>query len=116
MALTVKTKKKKGVPIIELIGRAIDVDVLKFTKKLNACYKQKCKTVVIDLTRTNFIDSHCLGSIVYFHNQLEKENKKLLLFNSCANPSSYVTRLIELTNLNKVLHIVDSLDSIADAK
>jgi anti-anti-sigma factor len=112
MALTVKTRKKKGVPIIEIIGRAIDVDVLKFTKKLDVFYKKNAPVIVIDLTHTNFIDSHCLGSIVYYHNQLEKENKKLVLLNNSANPSSYVTRLIELTNLNQVLHIVDSLDAV----
>lgn len=112
MALAVKTRKEKGMPVIELVGRVIDVDVLKFTKKLEELSKKPPAYIVIDVSRSNFIDSHGLGSIVYYHNMLQKKSCKLLILNTNTDPNNYVTRLIELTNLNKVLNIVLDLEEI----
>jgi anti-anti-sigma factor len=112
MALIVKTKKIKNISVLELTGRVIDVDVDKFSKKLQALYKKGEQQIILDLSKTNFIDSHGLGIIVYYHTLMDKENKKLLILNMNPDDQSYVKRLFELTNLDKVLHIIKSIDAI----
>jgi anti-anti-sigma factor len=112
MSLEIKLKKIKKIPVLELIGRAIDVDVEKFSKKLQGIYKKGAGCIVIDLTKTNFVDSHGLGIIIYYNTLMEKEGKKLVILNQNPDDRSYVRRLFELTNLDKVLRTVTSIDQV----
>lgn len=112
MSLDIKLKKINGVPVLELVGRAIDVDVAKFSKKLESLYEKGAQKIVVDLSRTNFIDSHGLGIIVYYNTMLEKEKKELVVLNSNQDSGGYVHRLFELTNLDKVLRVVTSQEEI----
>ncbi|MBD3315615.1 MAG: STAS domain-containing protein, partial [Chitinivibrionales bacterium] len=73
---------------------------------------KKSDRVIVDVSDTDFIDSHGVGIIVYYHTLMEKANKQLLLLNQNPDPSAYMTRLFEMTNLNKVLNVVTSLDSL----
>lgn len=93
-------------PILELEGRIIDVDVKKFQRKLDQLYKKKSAQIVLDVSRVNFIDSHGLGTIVYYHTLMQKEDRELIILNENTNKNSYLNRLFDLTNLNKVLNIV----------
>jgi anti-anti-sigma factor len=108
MSLDIKLKKLNDVPVLELVGRAIDVDVEKFSKKLDSLYKKGVPKLVVDLSRTNFVDSHGLGIIVYYNTLMQKENRELVILNANPDKSGYVHRLFELTNLDKVLRIVQS--------
>jgi anti-anti-sigma factor len=112
MSLEIKLKKVKDVPVLELVGRAIDVDVEKFSKKLQSAHKKGASRIVIDLSRTNFVDSHGLGIIVYYNTLMAKEGKELIVLNSNPDGRSYVRRLFELTNLDKVLRTITSLDEL----
>ena len=112
MSLEIKLKKVKDVPVLELVGRAIDVDVEKFSKKLQSAHKKGASRIVIDLSRTNFVDSHGLGIIVYYNTLMSKEGKELIVLNSNPDGRSYVRRLFELTNLDKVLRTITSLDEL----
>jgi anti-anti-sigma factor len=112
MSLEIKLKKTKDIPVLELVGRAIDVDVEKFSKRLQAVYKKGAKCIVIDLSKTNFVDSHGLGIIVYYNTLMQKEGRQLVILNENPDSRSYVRRLFELTNLDKVLRTVSSVDEI----
>jgi anti-anti-sigma factor len=112
MSLDIKLKKINDVPVLELMGRAIDVDVEKFAKKLESLYKKGVPKIVVDLSRTNFVDSHGLGIIVYYNTLLEKEKRELVILNANPDRGGYVFRLFELTNLDKVLRIVSSQKDI----
>ncbi len=112
MSLEIKLKKVKDVPVIELIGRAIDVDVEKFSKKLRAVHKKGASRIVIDLSRTNFVDSHCLGIIVYYNTLMQKAGRQLIILNQNRDNRGYVRRLFELTNLDKVLRTIFSAAEI----
>ncbi len=112
MSLEIKSKKIKGHATLELIGRAIDVDVERFSKKLDGLYKKGLKKIVLDLSRTNFVDSHGLGIIVYYNTLMQKENRELVILNANPDSRGYVHRLFELTNLDKVLILAESEDDL----
>ncbi|KMQ50152.1 hypothetical protein CHISP_2922 [Chitinispirillum alkaliphilum] len=92
--------------ILELEGRLIDVDVKRFQRKLDQLYKKKLSEIILDVSRVNFIDSHGLGTIVYYHTLMQKEKRQLIILNENTNENSYLNRLFDLTNLNRVLHII----------
>lgn len=112
MSLEIKLKRVKEVPVIELVGRAIDVDVEKFSKKLQTVYKKGAARIVIDLSKTNFVNSHGLGIIVYYNTLMQKDGKQLVILNGNPDERGYVRRLFELTNLDKVLRTITSLDEL----
>lgn len=110
MALEIMLKTETDEPVLELTGRIIDVDVKKFQRRIDQLYKKKeCKRIILDVTRANFIDSHGLGTIVYYHTLMQKEKRQLIILNANTDGSSYLNRLFELTNLDKVLLIQSSL-------
>lgn len=109
MPLEVSVKEIDQNPILELAGRIVDADVKKFQRRLDQLYKKKIPKIVIDVSNSNFIDSHGLGTIVYFHTLMQKEKRELVILNSNPDKNSYLNRLFELTNLDKVLNIVASI-------
>jgi len=111
MALEMVVRSEDESPILELTGKIVDVDVKKFQHKMDQLYKNKdVERVVLDVTRADFIDSHGLGVIVYFHTLLQKEKRSLLILNANPDRDSYLNRLFEVTNLDKVLNITCNVD------
>jgi len=111
MALEVVVKSEETHdPVVELSGKIVDVDVKKLQHKLDALYKKKeSQRIVLDVSKADFIDSHGLGVIVYFHTLMQKEKRSFVILNSNPDQNSYLNRLFELTNLDKVLNIVCTL-------
>jgi anti-anti-sigma factor len=107
--LDVVVKKENDVPVIEVKGRIADVDVKRVQHKIDQVYKKKLPKIVIDVSGATFLDSHGLGTIVYYHTLMQKESRQLLILNTNSDPNSYINRLFELTNLDKVLNIVQQL-------
>lgn len=108
MSLEIKLRKHNEDPVLVLIGRVIDVDVAKFSKKLESVSKKNTKRIIIDVSDANFVDSHGLGIIVYHNSMLQKEGRQLVILNRNPDKRGYVYRLFELTNLDKVLKTVSS--------
>ena len=107
-----KIDKHTSTPILKLTGRIIDVESKKLKKKFESIYKKKYSRIVIDISFTEFIDSHGLGVIVYYHTLLQKAGRELILLNRNTNPQAYMPRLLELTRLNMVFRIVSHLNNI----
>ncbi len=96
------------VPVIELTGRIIDADVIKiFQKKLDHFYNEMYPRIILEVTHATFIDSHGLGVIIYYHTLMHNEQRELIILNENKNSEAYLNQLFELTNLNKVLNIVN---------
>jgi len=112
MALELEMKKLNDAPVLAVAGRIVDIDVKKFAAKLQSVCKGKTQRVIVDMSQVNFIDSHGLGNLVYFHTLLKKENRELIVLNTNQDPNSYVRRLFEMTNLNKVITIVGSAEEL----
>jgi anti-anti-sigma factor len=102
-------KKEEAASIVELKGRIADLDVKRVQHRIEQLYKKKYPRIVIDVSRATFLDSHGLGTIVYFHTLMQKDGRQLLILNTNGDRSAYINRLFELTNLDKVLNIVQQL-------
>lgn len=101
------TVTKDNVPIIELDGRVADTEVKRVQQAIDRLYKKKVPRIIVDVSKADFLDSHGLGTIIYYHSLMQKENRLLLILNTNTDRSAYINRLFELTNLDKVLNIVD---------
>jgi anti-anti-sigma factor len=108
-ALEVNVKRDDSLPIVELRGRIADLDVKRVQHKIEQLYKKKTAKIIIDVSNASFLDSHGLGTIVYYHTLMQKEGRQLLILNSNTDRSAYINRLFELTNLDKVLNIITQL-------
>jgi len=110
MALEIALKSETDDPVLELIGKIVDVDIKKLQHKMDQIYKKKnVERIILDVTQANFIDSHGLGMVVYYHTLMQREERKLIILNANPDPESYLYKLFELTNLDKVLNIVKTL-------
>ncbi len=103
--LEVNLKTEGETPCIEINGKVADAEVKKFQRKIDQLYKKKYDTIIVDLSNATFMDSHGLGTIVYYHTLMQKEKRKLILINRNTDDSSYLNRLFSLTNLDKVLNL-----------
>ncbi|MBB6061602.1 anti-sigma B factor antagonist [Thermosipho japonicus] len=63
---------------------------------------------VIDLSEVNYIDSAGLGSLVAILKDARLNNKELALL----SPKQSVMRVFEMTRLDKVFHIISSLEEL----
>ena len=110
MSLEVALKSETEDPVLELTGKIVDVDIKKLQHKMDQIYKKKnVERIVLDVTQANFVDSHGLGIIVYYHTLMQKEGRRLVILNANPDSESYLNKLFELTNLDKVLNIVKTL-------
>ncbi|MFP4418496.1 MAG: STAS domain-containing protein [Chitinispirillaceae bacterium] len=112
MGLKISSEKVGDIPVLKLVGRVIGVDDRKFSRKMEALFKRKHDKLILDVSETDFIDSHGVGIIVYYHTLMQKSNRQLILVNTDPDPVSYMSRLFEMTNLNKVLNVVSSYEEI----
>ncbi|MFW5960502.1 MAG: STAS domain-containing protein [Chitinivibrionales bacterium] len=110
--MTVNTAKKEGVPVVELSGRVHSSESPIMKRKLENAYRKKDECIVVDITEVEFVDSQGLGIIVYYHTLLQKSGRRLVILNSSSDPDSYVTKLFNITNLDKVLNVVGSFQEI----
>jgi anti-anti-sigma factor len=112
MPFDISTRAFGGDIVVSLIGRLVDVDVKKFSRKLSTVVNERTPRVILDVSRLNFINSTALGVIVVTHTQLRKENRELIVLNGNPNPQSYVNRLVEVTNLHTVIRFIRSMKEL----
>jgi anti-anti-sigma factor len=107
--LEVIVKIDDEIPTIELTGRIIDADVKKFQRRLDQFYKKKTEKIILDVSNATYMDSHGLGTLVYYHTLMQKEGREFIILNTNTEKGSYLNKLFEFTNLDKVLTIVKEL-------
>ena len=68
--------------------------------------------IIVDISKTEFIDSNGLGIILYYHTLIQKNGRELILLNSNPSPQAYMTRLLEFTQLTNVFKVITSLEAL----
>jgi len=99
---SIKSRIHEGEPCIDIKGylsndNGLDSLLQAFQKSLEKV-KENLYVRMADLT---FIDSTCLGVIMFNFNKLSKQNRKLVIL----DPSEEIRNLMEYTSLDKVFHI-----------
>jgi anti-anti-sigma factor len=112
MSFNIRINKHKGMQILEVSGRLINIDSEKFQKKLDSFCKKGYKKTIIDISDIKFIDSFGLGTLIQHHTELHKANKKMILLNTNPDPNTYIQRLFDITGLKRVFNFVTSLDNL----
>lgn len=110
MSIQIKTRKQKGVPILIVSGRVINIDSEKFQKKMESFCKEKSKLVIVDISEVKFMDSFGLGTLVQHHTQIRNRGGEFIIVNTTTNPQAYMYRLFEMTGLTKIFTIKESFD------
>ena len=112
MALSITVKKYNGNPVLTLAGRVIGVDSNKLKKKFESLFKKNSEKIVVDISKTEFIDSNGLGIMLYYHTLIQKNGREFILLNSNPSPRAYMTRLLEFTKLTNVFNVITSLEAL----
>ncbi|NLG17420.1 MAG: STAS domain-containing protein [Fibrobacter sp.] len=108
MSLKIRSKKINSSPVLEITGEITGENVGKITSKLEGLRKGDSQKVVVDLSKTTFIDSHGLGVFVYIWRLLGEQNRELIFL----NPQGFIRNMFNGTNLDKIFKVVDSEEAI----
>ncbi|MBD3322144.1 MAG: STAS domain-containing protein [Chitinivibrionales bacterium] len=104
----IQKSELNGVPLVTIKGMIKDQDVYRFSREMRSLSRQDYPAVVVDVTGLEFMDSHALGLLAYFHNALAKQGRSLVLLNENRDELSYINGLLESTGLKTVLKVVES--------
>jgi anti-sigma B factor antagonist len=108
MNFDIKTDRLNGdVYVISLSGEVDLYTAPEFKQQLLEVIGSGGKEVVVDFTDTTFIDSTTLGVLVGGVKRLRPNGGRLSLVCSDRN----ITKIFEITGLNKVFDIYDSRDA-----
>jgi len=91
--------------MLHLTGMLMDTDVYSFSRELKALAKTGTPKIIVDLSKTDFIDSHGLGVLVFHYTSMQREGKSLIILNENTNPASYINGLLKTTGMINVLKI-----------
>jgi len=95
-----------GVGVIRPVGRLNMVSAPRLGANIDALISDGNVRLVVDLAGTDFIDSSGLGALITGLKKTRQAGGDLRL----ANPTAQITAVLEMTNLNKVLQPVSSVD------
>lgn len=101
---------ESGVVVIQPEGRLNMVVAPALRKQLHGIVDGGSTRVVVDLSATEFIDSSGLGALISGLKVARQAGGDLRI----ASPTRQVCTVLELTNLNRVLHSYSSPDSAFD--
>ena len=104
--------EENDIAMIELKSNVMGgSDALAFTSKLQQLAGETSKVVIIDLHNVELINSSGLGMLVSGMSTLRKHNISMHL---AAVPAK-VLRLLEMTHLNKVFQIFDTVEDAVNS-
>ena len=95
-----------GVAVVALTGEIDLYTCPEFKQELLRVIADGATLVVVDLTKTTFIDSTALGVIIRGVERLKQRDGRLVVV--CADPN--IVKIFEVTGLNRIFSVYDSRD------
>ena len=98
-----------GGPGVALVGLTGEIDLYtcpEFKQELLRVIADGATLVVVDLTKTTFIDSTALGVIIRGVERLKQKDGRLVVV--CTDPS--IVKIFEVTGLNRIFSVYSSRD------
>jgi anti-sigma B factor antagonist len=95
-----------GIAVVGLTGEIDLYTCPEFKQELLRVIADGATFVVVDLTRTTFIDSTALGVIIRGVERLKQRDGRLVVV--CADPN--IVKIFEVTGLNRIFSVYGSRD------
>jgi anti-sigma B factor antagonist len=95
-----------GVAVVALAGEIDLYTCPEFKQELLHVIADGANLIVVDLTKTTFIDSTALGVIIRGVDRLKQRDGRLVVV--CADPN--IVKIFEVTGLNRVFSVYCSRD------
>lgn len=95
-----------GVAVVALAGEIDLYTCPEFKQELLRVIADGANLIVVDLTKTTFIDSTALGVIIRGVDRLKQRDGRLVVV--CADPN--IVKIFEVTGLNRVFSVYCSRD------
>jgi len=105
LKLSLETRQRGDVIVVYCQGRIVYRDEAAALSHLVGSVLENKGKVVLDLSGVSSIDSAGIGELVLLHTWAQSKNADL----KCASPSPLVRDLLDLTNIDSVLEIHQSL-------
>jgi len=104
--------ERRGAAIVFVLhGRIYEMEALRLEKELITRLDEGAKLIVLDLADVPFVTSTCLGALMMGHKHARKSGGAIRV----ARPVPLVRRILEVTKLNRLFGVYDSVDAaIAD--
>jgi anti-sigma B factor antagonist len=111
LKLSLETRNHGDVMIIHCQGRIVYRDEAAALSRVAGEVLENSRKVILDLGGVSSIDSAGIGELALLHNWARSRNADL----KCASPTPLVRNLLDLTNLDSVLEIHESVTAALDA-
>lgn len=98
-------------PIIELEGEVDVYTAPQLKQQLVRLLESDTKELVVDLTKVDYLDSTALGVLIGGLRRMRERDGNMVLV--C--PSPRILRVFEITGLDKIFEIYNSLDDAAES-
>ncbi|MHB1001824.1 MAG: STAS domain-containing protein [Armatimonadota bacterium] len=106
--LNINTTTNNGVKIIHVAGEVDLYTVDSLQQVINRCLDSGARQLIIDLTETSYLDSSGLSALLMAYKILSSRSGVLYVVISKSKPA--VGRVLEITRLDMVFKIFDSLE------
>jgi len=104
--LNLTTRTHAGATVLSAAGE-IDIHTAPDLRaRLGELEKSGARTIVVDLSGVDFLDSSALGTLVGVNKDLQADGGVLRLV--CAKPS--ILRVFEITRLSEVIPVFDTVE------
>lgn len=97
---------ESGVPVIELEGEVDVYTAPQLKQQMIGLLEAGSRQVIIDLTKVEYFDSTALGVLIGGLKRMRERDGNLSLI--CPNPR--IRRVFEITGLDKIFDIYNSVD------
>lgn len=101
--MQVEVKKHEFKTVLFLSGVVGIRESQSLKQKVLEVSRETTGVVLLDLNQVDLMDSSGLGAIVYCHNKMKSEGKRLCIINN----NSKVDLLFGVTNAHKILDVYD---------
>ena len=105
-------ERRGAATVFVLHGRIYEMEALRLGKELISRLEEGAKLIVLDLADVPFVTSTCLGALMMGHKQARKMGGAIKV----ACPAPLVRQILEVTKLNKLFGVYDSVDAAITAQ
>ncbi|HWT64886.1 MAG TPA: STAS domain-containing protein [Terracidiphilus sp.] len=105
--MTIERLEIEGKTVLHVSGRMDADNATQFEKQCEACISEGIRSLVIDLVDLRYVSSMGLRSFVAIAQELQQKGGELRI----CRLTGLVQQVFEITRLNQVLHLHDSVES-----